>query len=65
MYAFVTSEFGMEGCGEKVTMAEENGVTISARENFYAGADRRNPRCADEDHLQVAAGEGSRQLQDG
>jgi hypothetical protein len=63
--AGVGGEFGVEGGGEQAALADEGRGTVAGGEGFNAGADARDARGADEDHLERAAGEGGVGGEDG
>jgi hypothetical protein len=53
----VGAEFGVEGGGEQVALADENREAVAGGEGFDLWAGMRDARGADEDHLQRAAWE--------
>ena len=57
MDARVVAEFGMEGGGKDVVLADENGEAVAGGEGFDFRAGAGDARSADKDHLEWAAGE--------
>src|SRR5271154_720293 len=49
----------MEGCGHQLSLAHKNGEPLAVGEHFDIGANLRDARRADVDHLQRASGQGS------
>ena len=52
----VRGQFGVEGSGEQVSLANQDGRAIAASQNLDLAADLGDARSADEDHLQWTAG---------
>ena len=65
MDAGVGAEFGVEGGGEEVAFADEDGEVVAGGEGFDVGAGAGDAGGADEDHLEWAAGEFCRLGEDG
>ncbi len=55
--AGVAGELRVEGGGEEVALADEDGVAVAAGEGFDLRADGGDARGADEDHFERAAGQ--------
>src|SRR5580704_6534026 len=53
--AGVGAEFGVEGGGEEMAFADEDGEAFAGGEGFDAGAGMGDARGANEDHLEWAA----------
>ncbi len=62
--AAIVGEFGMKGGGKDAAGADEDGIVVAAREDFDVGAEARDTRRADEDHLHGAAGERGGRVED-
>ena len=65
MDAGVGAEFGVEGGGEEMAFADEDGEAVAGGEGFDVGAGAGDAGGADEDHLEWAAGELGRGGEDG
>ena len=65
MDAGVAAEFGMEGGGEEMALADEDREAVAGGEGFYVGAGAGDAGGADEDHLQWSAFEFGRGGEDG
>ena len=50
-------EFGMEGCRQHATLADQHWRAFAARKRLNFRADREDPRGPDENHLQFASRE--------
>ena len=55
--AEIVAEFGVEGRGQNVALADEDGEVFAGGEDFDLGTCARDAGCADEDHLELRAGE--------
>ncbi len=55
--AAVLGELGVEGGGEDLALADQGWVAVAAGEDFNAGSNGDDARCADEDHFKRTAGE--------
>src|SRR6266851_560329 len=51
----VVAQFGMEGCGEEIALADEDRIVVAGGEGFDLGAGAGDAGGADEDHLEWAA----------
>ena len=63
--AGVVAQFGVEGGGEDVVLADEDGVFFTGGEGFDSWAGAADAWGADEDHLEWAAGEFGVGVEDG
>ncbi len=63
--AGVGGEFGVEGGGEEMALADENGGGIAGGEDLDGGAGFGDAGGADEDHFKRRAGQGSGGEEDG
>src|SRR5260370_26101271 len=63
--AGVEAEFGVEGGGEEMAFADEDGEAVAGGEGFDVGAGAGDAGGADEDHLEWGAFEGCGGGEDG
>jgi hypothetical protein len=64
MDACIRAEFGMEGRGEQIVLADQDREAVADGQGLYLGAGARDARGADEDHFERAAGEFGRHGED-